>query len=82
MIENKTIYVYLLDEGTDVWRPIEAIPVGNSVYRIVSENSDPEDEHWQFSNGDLVRCELKPLSEGNDYQNKLVAVEKIEEEST
>ena len=82
MIENITIYVFLLDEGTDVWRPIEAIPVGDGVYRIVSENPDPEAEHWQFSTGDLVRCELKSLSEGSDYQNRLVAVEKTEDEGT
>jgi hypothetical protein len=82
MIEKKNIYVYLLDEGTDVWRPIEAVPVGDDVYRIVSENPYPEDEHWQFSAGDLVRCELKPLSERDDYQNKLVSVEKIAEKST
>jgi hypothetical protein len=40
------IYVYLLDEGTDVWRPVEAMQLTEGVYRIASEPA--EDEKWQF----------------------------------
>lgn len=50
------IYVYLLEEGTDVWRPVQAAHVRDDVYRIVSPNPDPEDEKWQFACGELVRC--------------------------
>jgi hypothetical protein len=57
------IYVPLLDEGTDVWRPVSAEHVREDVYRIVGE--DPEDERWRFSSGQLVRCRQQKLSAGN-----------------
>jgi hypothetical protein len=50
------IYVYLLNEGVDVWRPVDAVQVNENVYRIVARNPDPEDEQWEFNFGDLVRC--------------------------
>ena len=68
------VYVYLLDEGTDVWRPVDAIPVGGDIYKIVAENHDPEDEHWEFATGDEVRCEARRLSSGMH----LVAVARAE----
>jgi hypothetical protein len=40
--ELKTIYVRLLDEGTDVWRPVQAMQINRDTFRIVSENSHPE----------------------------------------
>jgi hypothetical protein len=70
-VTTTTIYVYLLDEGTDVWRPVEAEHVGGEQYRILSANADPEDEHWQFQTGEVVRCETRKLSEGTH----LVAVQ-------
>jgi hypothetical protein len=70
-----TIYVYLLDEGTDVWRPVEAVHVGEDRYRIMSVNVDPEDERWQFSTGDVVRCSRRALSGGP----ALVAHERVEQ---
>jgi CRP-like cAMP-binding protein len=78
MFKEETIYVCLPDKGVNVWRPVKAMKIRNNVYKIVSENPNSEDERWQFSTGDLVRCEIKALSEKYDYQNKLFAVEKIE----
>jgi len=69
-----TIYVYLLDEGVHVWRPVEASHRGGDQYEIVSLNRDPEDEHWQFASGDIVRCKLQRLSEGE----RLVAHELVQ----
>ena len=77
-MNEETIYIYLLNEGTDVWRPVKAFQVKENIYKISSVNTDPEDEIWQFNKGDFVRCEFKPLSEKDNYQDKLVAVEKIE----
>jgi hypothetical protein len=71
---DSEIYVYLVDEGTDVWRPVQAQSLGSDRYKIVSENADPEDENWQFKTGEVVRCIQKPLSGGMC----LVAVERIE----
>jgi hypothetical protein len=68
------IYVALLDEGTDVWRPVRATSAGHDAYVIISENDNPQLEHWQFRTGDVVRCELKTFSGG---PTGLVAVEKV-----
>lgn len=67
------IYVYLLDEGTDCWRPVNALHQSEDIYLIVEENKTDGAEIWQFSKGDLVRCELRKLSGGEH----LVAVEKF-----
>lgn len=77
MPDRTTIYVYLKDEGVDVWRPVEAIPLDDGIYRIVSGNTEPETEAWEFSKGDLVRCELKTLHSVAP-RACLVAVERIQ----
>jgi hypothetical protein len=46
------VYVPLLDEGTDVWRPSSAEHIRGDVYRIMGEV--PAEEQWQFSPGQLV----------------------------
>jgi hypothetical protein len=58
------IFMPLLDEGVDVWRPVRAQPVSGDVYRIIGEAPDPEDEQWQFLPGTLVRCREQMLSGG------------------
>lgn len=58
------IYVALLDEGVDVWRPVKAEHVEGSVYRIASQAYDHEVESWQFEPGDEVICEMIASSEG------------------
>jgi hypothetical protein len=55
-----TIYLKLRDEGTDVWRPVEAEAVGSSLYRILSPA--PEDEEWPAAQNDIVECERRTLS--------------------
>ena len=68
-----TIYVYILDEGTTVWRPVDATRVQENIYQINRENAIPVTETWQFMPGDIVRCEETELSEGKC----LVAIEKL-----
>jgi hypothetical protein len=64
------IYVYLLDEGTDVWRPVDAEKVADDLYRLIG--SPPDDtENWEFQTGSVVRVENRTLSDGP----ALVAVE-------
>ncbi len=58
------IYVPLLDEGTEVWRPAEAEHMGGYRYRIVS--SAPADERWRFNKGEIVRVRTNSLS-GEDH---------------
>jgi hypothetical protein len=73
-IVHHEIYVYLLDEGTDVWRPVDAILLQESIYQINPDSAIPETEIWQFLPGDIVRCEEKRFIKGRG----LVAVEKLE----
>jgi hypothetical protein len=62
--QTTKVYVCLLDEGVDVWRPVSAEHVEGDRYRIVGEPPDPEDEKWEFLPGQVVRCRLQQLSEG------------------
>lgn len=68
---TETIYVRLLNEGADVWRPVQASLRAGGVFQILSRNDDPEDEECEFPSGSLVRCAERLLSEGS----RLVAVE-------
>ena len=70
------IYIYLLNEGTDCWRPVDAERVNSDSFKIISVNPDPEDEDWQFQTGSIVRCEERELSVGR----VLVAVEQVNED--
>jgi hypothetical protein len=63
---TERIYIYLLDEGTDVWRPTDAEVLSDGSYRVLpTPDYDPEDEKWQFPPGSRVICEKRKLSEGN-----------------
>ena len=66
------IFVFMPEEGVDVWRPVDAEAVGPCLFRIVSPDPDPEDEVWEFKSGDVVRCEERALAGGR----RLVAVSK------
>ena len=56
------IYMPLLNEGTDVWRPVEATQLSGDLYRV--DGSVPEDEEWAFPPGAIVRCERTTIKEG------------------
>ncbi len=64
MDERIQIHVALLNEAVDVWRPIEAVRVQASTYRIVDQPYDRAVERWQFEPGDEVVCEVTNLSGG------------------
>jgi hypothetical protein len=64
MTETKTIYVRLIDEDIEVWRPVSAEPLGADVYRIADQPYDRDLERWEFVPGDHVRAESIQLSEG------------------
>ena len=58
-----TIYVKLLDEGTDVWRPARAAELGNGRFRLTM---DPDygrrNERWEFPPDSTVECEPRTMS--------------------
>jgi hypothetical protein len=62
MPQAETIYIRLLDEGTDVWRPVHALRIEGNRFRIL--DSKPEDETWPVESGQFVRCEERTFSDG------------------
>ncbi len=62
---TRTVYVELLGESVDVWRPVEAERVTEGAYRLMAPpDYDPTLETWRFEPGSIVRCEDRPLSDG------------------
>ena len=70
-IELSTVHVRLLDEGTDVWRPVKAERLGETTYRI-ADGPVPEDEAWSFQPGDIVVVEHRQGAD--DDGQPLIAV--------
>lgn len=68
-----TIYVFLLDEGTDVWRPVHAEHISGDTYQIV-DIEPGDDENWEFKSGETVRVRDKVFSGG---ETGLVAYERV-----
>jgi len=62
--DRTQIFVRLLDEGVDVWRPVRAELVDDAVYRIVAQDYDRELETWEFEPGDRVLCEWVESTDG------------------
>jgi hypothetical protein len=61
--EPATIYVRLLDEAVDVWRPVSAWALGGDVYRV-ADQPVTYTETWEFGPGTDVVCRMAALSEG------------------
>lgn len=61
------IFVSLLDEGVEVWRPVQAENVYGSVYRIIKQPYDRKLETWQYEPGDEVVCEMIQMSDGEIF---------------
>jgi hypothetical protein len=73
-VNRRIIYIPLLDEGTDVWRPTDGEAVSDLIFRVLpTADYDPQDEHCAFPPGTLVRC-VAELREGKEV---LVAIERI-----
>lgn len=57
-----TVYVRLLDEGAPVYRPVHAISVAASTFRLGTPvDYDPADEKWEFVPGTTVLCEAREM---------------------
>ena len=66
------VYVRLLDEGTDVWRPARATALSDGAFRLLeSDGYDPNAETWEFPPSTKVRCVTKKFTDGGE---SLVAV--------
>lgn len=58
----QTVYVELLEEGVEVWRPVEADVEAGAVFRL--PRAAPANERWRLPPGSRVRCEWRELSDG------------------
>jgi hypothetical protein len=70
---NTTIYIPLLGEGTDVWRPVSAERICDEIYRVIGAPPNAT-EVWAFETGDAVRCRVRTFAEG---ERRLVAYEQV-----
>lgn len=62
---TEQVYVPLLDEGVDVWRPTQAEKLADGSYRLLpTADYDSDIEKWEFLPGTRVFCEPKILSKG------------------
>jgi hypothetical protein len=71
---TETIYVRLLEEAVDVWRPVQAAREDDGYWRIADQVLP--DEAWEFDLGARVRCERRDLSGGECW----VATSSLEED--
>ncbi|UXN02960.1 DUF2169 domain-containing protein [Bartonella sp. HY406] len=66
------IYVRLLDEPIDVWRPVNALWHGNDTYFIHMQQAVHTDENWEFKPNEKVICKYQTFLNGEC----LIAVER------
>lgn len=68
----QTIFVQLEEEGTAVYRPVAARPIGEGRFELVAPEGETsaEGEVWQFPLGAKVKAEMRQI--GNEQV--LVAV--------
>lgn len=60
------LYVELLDEGTETWRPTSALSLGGGEFKILAPSDyDAEDEAWAFLPGETVRVEQAYFANGS-----------------
>ncbi|MGC3998590.1 MAG: hypothetical protein QM767_14460 [Anaeromyxobacter sp.] len=72
--DTTRVYVRLLGEGIEVYRPAPATPVGaDAVLLLEPEGYDAADEEWEFTPGTLVRVERRVLG-GSDTLVAVAAV--------
>lgn len=72
-MKTERIYVQLLDEGTEVFRPVDAEKVKENVYKISEfQEYNPVTEVWEFLPGQTVEVEeRKNTVEKNDRTLKV-----------
>ena len=61
-METTVIYVGLVGEAVDVWRPVDAEILNDGTYWV--PDAPLEEEDWQFPPGSRVRAEMRSMSDG------------------
>ena len=57
-----TVFMPLVKEGPDTWRPVEVTPLEGAAYRV--EGPMPDGEIWQFAPGSLIQIKWKNCEDG------------------
>lgn len=60
---SDVVYMPLLDEGTECWRPVHAHRVSSDIYEIAA-GDESDDERWVYPSGSRVRCREHVFSDG------------------
>jgi hypothetical protein len=61
------VYVRLLDEGTDVWRPVRATALPDGTFRLLEPDGyDSNAERWEFPPMTKVRCVTRKFTDGDE----------------
>ncbi len=71
---DETIYVALLDEGLDVWRPVKARQLSPDRYLILDQEYDQDAETWAYEPGTVVECR----TELRNGEERVLAVGTVE----
>ena len=72
--DRAAVFVRVLNQSTEAWRPVDAEHVSGDRYRLLGDK--PDDETWPFATGDVVRCRPRgPLG-----SQQLAAYEKSEDQ--
>ena len=56
------IYMPLVGEGTDCWRPVRAVQITEDVFEVIDHI--PPDESWKFAPFSRVRCRRRTFTGG------------------
>jgi|ERR1700722_4297946 len=59
---EKLIYMPLLGEGTECWRPVRAVPVSDDIFEVIDRI--PENESWAFAPFSRVCCRDRVFADG------------------
>ena len=60
-VSNKGIFIKILNEDIDVWRPAKAVQIAQYIFKITDTTKFESelDEILEFKYGDIVKCREK-----------------------
>lgn len=69
LIPMVVLYIALLDEDVDCWRPVAAEDLGSGLFRLAG--AVPEGEVWEYQPGEVVNALERVFADG---EKGLVAI--------
>ena len=68
---DKEIFIKILNEDIDVWRPVKAVQIAQYIFKITDTTKFESelDEILEFKYGDIVKCKKK---DGDFYAFELL----------